>query len=99
MSKTDETENINITENENETETQNQTQTPKLPKDGTKVRGFTYASIEYDRSPIEVTGTFLTTPSPFGDPPQCWIDGVQVDPSTVKLIKLDTTPESKDTGG
>ena len=91
MSKIDETENI--TENETEINT------PKLPKDGTKVRGFTYASIEYDRPPTEVTGTFLTTPSPFGDPPQCWIDGVQVDPSTVKLVKLDSTPESKGTGG
>ena len=59
---------------------------PELPEDGVLVRAQTYDSIEYDREPEEVTGPLLTRPSPFGPPPQCWVNGVQVDPETVRPV-------------
>lgn len=41
---------------------------------------------EYDEQPKEVTGKFYVSSSPFNEwPPQCFVDGVQVDPDTVKL--------------
>ena len=56
-------------------------------KDGDKVKGMTYTSIEYDRDSEEVEGTLETRPSPFGGPPQCWIDGKEIDPATIKGIE------------
>jgi hypothetical protein len=46
----------------------------------------TYESIEYDRPPEKVTGTLKTRPSPFGGK-QCWINGTQVNPATVRPVE------------
>lgn len=54
-----------------------------LPDDGNEVTATTYESIEYDREAREITGTLSTGPSPFGT--KCWVDGVAVDPDTVRL--------------
>jgi hypothetical protein len=56
----------------------------KLPADGTRVRAMTYESIEYDREAEEVEGVLYTIPSPFGPPPNCWVNGLGVDPATVR---------------
>jgi hypothetical protein len=58
---------------------------PGLPPDGSPVEAMTYASLEYYRDPEKVTGVLSTRLSPFGYPPQCWVNGVQVDPATVRL--------------
>ena len=63
-----------------------------LPEDGTVVRAMRYESMEYDRAPYEVTGRLLTRPSPFGPPPQCWVDGVQVDPSSIQAVQAADSP-------
>ena len=62
-----------------------------LPEDGTVVRAMRYESMEYDRAPYEVTGRLLTRPSPFGPPPQCWVDGVQVESKTITADGLAAT--------
>lgn len=59
---------------------------PQLPEEGTEVVAMTYESIEYDRPPTEVRGTITYRPSPFSSVPQCEVDGVQVDPSTVRVV-------------
>lgn len=55
-----------------------------MPDDGALVVAMTYPSIEYDRYAERVSGTLSTRPSPFGGPPQCYVDGEQVDPRTVR---------------
>jgi hypothetical protein len=57
---------------------------PELPPDGSHVEAMTYESIEYDREAEKVRGVLRTRSSPFDGPPQCWVDGVQVDPATVR---------------
>lgn len=47
----------------------------------------TYASIDYDAEPEQVTGVLATRKSPFGGLPQCWVDGVPVDPDTVEIVE------------
>ena len=56
------------------------------PSDGRKVKAMTYTSLEYDREPEEITGKLTTQPSPFGGL-QCWIDGVQVNPESIRTIE------------
>lgn len=69
-------------------------ESPKLPPDGTRVRAMTYDSAEYNTEAEEVTGVLTTSPSPFGTP-QCWINGIQVDPHTIEPID-DTDSTDKD---
>lgn len=57
-----------------------------LPPDGTRVRAVTIPSIEYDREAEEVEGILYTIPSPFGPPPNCWVEGFGVDPATVRAV-------------
>lgn len=58
-----------------------------LPANGTVVTASTYPSIEYDRDAQEVTGRLSKEPVEIWDAIKCWVDGVQVDPATVKEIK------------
>ncbi len=58
----------------------------KLPGDGTEVKAMTYPSLEYDREPEKITGKLITQPSPFGGS-QCWVDGVQVEETTVESVE------------
>jgi hypothetical protein len=58
----------------------------RLPEPGAMVTAMTYPSLEYNRQAQEVDGVLSTRPSPFGGPPQCWVDGVQVDPASVRAI-------------
>jgi hypothetical protein len=55
-----------------------------LPKDGTMVVAMTYESPEYDRPAREITGVLRTAYVDSLDYVQCWVDDVQVDPSTVR---------------
>jgi len=55
-----------------------------LPQAGSQVEALTYPSLEYDREAESVTGLLVTKLSPFEGPPQCWVNGVQVDPETVR---------------
>lgn len=63
---------------------------PELPKDGTRVEGMTYESIEYDRPSERVVGILSTHPSPFRSTPQCWVGGIQVMPETVRPVEDDS---------
>lgn len=56
----------------------------KLPEDGTEVTAMTYPSEEHEREASEVRGRLFKKRVPFGT--QCWIDGVQVQPETVKPV-------------
>ncbi len=58
----------------------------ELPPDGTRVRATAYGSIEYDREEQEVEGELFTVRSPWGPPPNCWVNGLGVDPATVRAI-------------
>ena len=62
---------------------------PHLPSDGTVVLAITYSSEEYKRDAEPVMGTLETRPSPFGGLPQCWVDGIQVSPESVRPIAAD----------
>jgi hypothetical protein len=55
-----------------------------LPDDGARVTATTYASDEYDRPAVRVTGVLATRPVESLGYIQCWVDGVQVDPATVR---------------
>lgn len=59
-----------------------------LPPNGTKVVAMTYPSIEYEREAKEVTGILHSVETPLTKGldtlPQCWVEGVQVDPDTVR---------------
>lgn len=66
-----------------------------LPDDGTRVTAMTYASDEYDRPAERVTGELHTRPVPALGYTQCWVDGVQVDPDTVRPAEdTSDTPSS-----
>ena len=56
----------------------------QLPEEGAQVSAITYASLEYNRTSREVSGKLTFHKSPFGGLPQCFVDGLQVDPTTVK---------------
>lgn len=58
-----------------------------LPADGTTVTAMTYESIEYDRPAERVTGRLATRELPTYV--QCWVDGTQVDPDTVRPADAD----------
>lgn len=47
----------------------------------------TYQSDEYEEESYAVTGILHTRPSPFSDVPQCFVDGVQVDPASVRPVE------------
>lgn len=66
----------------------------KLPPDGTEVSATTIPSIEYDREAEEITGTLYTVPSPFGPPPNCYVDGIGVEPESVRPIRSADRPPS-----
>lgn len=56
----------------------------ELPEDGTVVEAETYPSEEYDRPAERVSGPLVTRPVPAIGYTQCWVNGVQVDPATVR---------------
>lgn len=56
-----------------------------LPKDGTRVIASTYPSIEYDREARKVSGKLYTRRVESLGYTQCWVNGVQVDPASVRL--------------
>ena len=58
----------------------------ELPADGTRVEAICLESIEYDREAHRVSGKLRTVPSPFGPPPNCWVDDMPVDPHTVHAV-------------
>lgn len=55
-----------------------------LPPDGTEVEALSYPSEEYDRPAERVTGPLLTRPVESLGYTQCWVNGTQVDPATVR---------------
>lgn len=55
-----------------------------LPDNGSMVEAKTYPSLEYDRPARKVRGKLLKRPVPVFAYEQCWVDGVQVDPETVR---------------
>lgn len=59
---------------------------PGLPEDGSRVEAMTLPSMEYDREAERVTGILSTRQSPFGPPPNCYVDGMGVDPESVAPI-------------
>lgn len=62
---------------------------PTIPPDGSRVTAMTYGSMEHDTEPEKVAGVITTHPSPFGTP-QCWVNGVQVDPRTIEEEEEET---------
>ena len=68
-------------------DTDNTTHDLDLPKDGTMVKATTLPSIEHHIESEEVTGKLHTVTSPFGPPPNCYVDGVAVDPASVEASK------------
>lgn len=64
----------------------------ELPEDGTRVRAKTYASDEYDRSAEEVVGELATRRVEWLNRTQCYVDGTQVDPDTVRAVVDDDQP-------
>lgn len=67
----------------------------ELENTGIKVTAMTYPSIEYDTEPEEVNGILFTKDSPFGGE-QCWVNGIQVDPATIKAIDEDDEDDTED---
>ncbi len=59
---------------------------PGLPESGTRVEAVTLPSDEYDRGAEKLVGVLHTRPSPFGPPPNCYVNGIGVDPATVKQV-------------
>lgn len=62
----------------------------KLPSDGTRVKAQTYANTSDDEPSREVQGKLSTRSTPLREAqdlgPQCWVDGIQVDPETVEVL-------------
>lgn len=56
----------------------------QLPEEGADVTAMTYASDEYDRPAREVRGKLERRKVESLNYIQCWIDGVQVDPASIK---------------
>ncbi len=67
----------------------------QLPEPGMQVTGMTYESTEYNRGAYEISGILTTRPSPFDGPPQCWVDGVQVDPATIRALPRSDTEQGQ----
>lgn len=55
-----------------------------MPKDGDRVTAMTFESVEYDTPPERKAGTLKTREVPGLGYTQYWVDGVQVDPATVR---------------
>ncbi len=58
-----------------------------LPQDGYRVKATTLPSLEYDREPEEIEGILYTVKSPFDEPPNCYVDGIGVDPASVRVME------------
>lgn len=57
-----------------------------LPEDGTTVRAMTYANEDEEIPAREVKGELRTRRVEWLDRTQCYVDGVQVDPETVRAV-------------
>lgn len=59
----------------------------ELPADGVTVTAMTYANEDEQIPAREVTGELSTRRVEWLNRTQCYVDGVQVDPETVRLVK------------
>ena len=60
----------------------------QLPDDGTRVKAMTFENISEDLEPREVEGELTTrVVEAFDGYIQAFVDGVQVDPDTVKAVE------------
>ena len=65
----------------------------EIPKNGTRVRATTISSVEHRRESEQVEGTLQTVPSPFGPPPNCYVDGLSVEPESVVAVPDSAPPD------
>lgn len=56
----------------------------ELPPEGTKVKAITLPSYEYESESREIEGILFTNPTPLSKTPNCYVDGISVDPKSVK---------------
>jgi len=58
--------------------------------DGARVEAMSLGSLADDMPEERVVGVLTTSPSPFSGDPLCYVNGVPVDPKTVKELHGDS---------